>query len=1023
MKNIKIVDYEHKYAKGVAEMWQNSNNGWNGETFFTTEQAVIMDEENATHLNSWLALDGEVVVGYCNLSEYKADTGALYIGLLNVRDDYHGKKIGKALVLKAVERTIELGWERLDLFTWDGNTKAVPLYKKTGFFWEDNDDSTHLINLIPSVLNNELIKDHFQEIDWYEDSIRKIEVVPDGRKENGFEYLTYEWEKKGKHLLVEFCRRGRGLRKIENDDLSITVTVEDLKLVFGNKYKIKFEIVNKTEKPLEIGINGINEKNIKFDISKEFAVIDSKTIEAEFYVGNIEKEQNKWKTYPNVISEISVNGKKTKFKIGIEPKFPAKIGLVQIDGICYKDVETEIFVDIENCFKEKTTFSFDLPETEYISFHPKKFEIALKPKEKRSIPIKYLLKKGCVYSQEIGVKVHKENSEFSFKRKLHSFFPTYSDIFYGKMQNYHVVSNGKYVLYFRCKDFINRAFFVDFTSNARISFPYPKLGKPYSDEFNKRQYDKVKYSSEGSIARFTIYYSSKEIKGLKFKNNFELSANGILKNWFEFYGNVQTEKGILLKNNFGMPFSHSVMHYDGNLIETKTDVENSAENWNPEKITEPWIFSERDDVNIGVVWNDDNPLQLGDWEKYFEFRLEKMETEKKISTKPIIYFINTFQNYEELRNFALKEKKKNKKILESLQFDVNDGNPFVKKDISFSVRDYKTKKLIGKISVTSQKELFKKVLGNFTENKELVIKTQINEKSIIDIAEMNAELGCLKFTRRKVFSPIGKGDVKYSKTNDIHSVNNEILTLRASENFAPALYSMEYKKNEWLDSSYPKSIAKSWWKPWIGGIYFSPPGMKEKSLLSENFKIRNVLKEDVLGNDWSGLCIEYTITKNEKFKGIKIKQYFLLLPNIPVMLSTLEIFQNTGKYISNQYIQTACFLKPDETLADSSFLRKEDNCDDIEIVAGKEMQNRQTKKCAIFKGKNRKEILQIKSVSEHRNIYVQMDTNVISAWIGDMLRTKNGETVFLNHQFYIFNDEIIEDSVLVDLQNVKFEKE
>ncbi|MDA3814076.1 MAG: GNAT family N-acetyltransferase, partial [Candidatus Cloacimonetes bacterium] len=390
IKKIKIVEYEHKYAKAVAEMWKNSKQGWNGETFFTTEQAVISEEENSIHLNAWLALDEGLVVGYCDLYEYYADTGALYIGLLNVQDDHHGQKFGKALLLKAIQQTIELGWERLDLYTWDGNVKAVPLYKKAGFFWEDNDDSTHCFNLIPVVLNNELIKNYFKKIDWYTDNIRKIEVKPDGRKENEFEYLTYEWEKDGTHLLAEFCRRGRGLRRIETDEFSITVTVEDLKLVFSNKYKIKYEFINKTGKPLNIDINGKNEKNIEFDFTQKFSVVDAKAIEAEFYVGKIEKEQNKWKTYPNVISEISVNGKKALFKTGIEPKFPAKLSLVQIDGICYKDVETQIFLDIENCFKEKATFSFDLPKSDKISFQPNRFEIVLNPEEKRSIPIKYL---------------------------------------------------------------------------------------------------------------------------------------------------------------------------------------------------------------------------------------------------------------------------------------------------------------------------------------------------------------------------------------------------------------------------------------------------------------------------------------------------------------------------------------------------------------------------------------------------------------------------------------------------------
>ncbi len=104
--------------------------------------------------------------------------------------------------------------------------------------------------------------------------------------------MSGKWQKGDKHLLAEFCRRGRGLRKIETNDFSLTASVEDLKLVFGNKYKIKYEIVNYTSSLLKIQIKGISEKNITFDFAKEFLVKDTEIIKAEFFVGVIEKKQN-----------------------------------------------------------------------------------------------------------------------------------------------------------------------------------------------------------------------------------------------------------------------------------------------------------------------------------------------------------------------------------------------------------------------------------------------------------------------------------------------------------------------------------------------------------------------------------------------------------------------------------------------------------------------------------------------------------------------------------------------------------
>jgi ribosomal protein S18 acetylase RimI-like enzyme len=135
-----IKEYREEYALAVAKMWNLSRDSWGGDTRVHTEDSVKTKEANAGNIALYLAVDGEEVVGYCSLSEYKEDIGSLYIPLLNVRPDYHGKKIGKMLVMKAVEKTIELGWPRVDLYTWPGNVKAVPLYKKCGFFWEDRDD-------------------------------------------------------------------------------------------------------------------------------------------------------------------------------------------------------------------------------------------------------------------------------------------------------------------------------------------------------------------------------------------------------------------------------------------------------------------------------------------------------------------------------------------------------------------------------------------------------------------------------------------------------------------------------------------------------------------------------------------------------------------------------------------------------------------------------------------------------------------------------------------------------------------
>ncbi|NQV18250.1 MAG: GNAT family N-acetyltransferase [Armatimonadetes bacterium] len=1029
MKNIKIEEYEHKYAAATAVMWQNSAKGWNGETFLTTAQDVITDEENSIHLNAWLALDGDLVVGYCNLYEYQEDTGALYIGLLNVRDDYQGRKIGKALVLKAVERTIELGWDRLDLYTWSGNTLAVPLYKKTGFFWEDRDDTTHLINLIPSVLKNELIKDHFKEIDWYNDSIRPIEVKPDGRKENEFEYLTYEWKKDDKYLLMEYCRRGRGLRKIETDEYSISVTVEDLKLVFGSKYKVRYNIVNKTDKPLKLNIKGLNEKNIEFDLQKEITVENKLSFNAEFKVNEVEKEQSVWKTHPCVVSEISIKGKKSLFKVGIEPKFPAKIILTKRSGISYPDVESGIYIDIENSFDTDATFQFELLENESIEFPEKKFSIALKAKEKRSIPIKYILKKGCVYSPEISVQAIRENCDpLVFKRRINCMFNAISGIFYGETQMNFIVGNGSYYIIIMRKDFYNIFLIGDaFSQGCKVSYRVPKLGKPFSDEFNKKPCDKVEYLIEGTAIILKAYYTSDKFKGIKFQINHKLFANGIVERWLEFESNGAKEN-LFFKDSIGMRSNRLIVPYDGDFIDVRDEVTGGTGDWNSEKLSENWIFRRGKRSSVGICWSDDVKMKFGNWEKFFEYDLGNLKVGEKLIFKPVTIALDTFRDWHKFREFTLKKHQDRENMKESLEFSINRGNPFVQKSFPVSVIEHRKKNKNGKIFLKFKKDKKTKLLGSFSEKndiKKVGIEFKYDRDNQLDILIMEAKFEEIETSREKVIFPIGKEKISSEELKlegmNVMKLDNGIISMETSASFAPSLYSLKYKGIQWLDSSFPKPCSKGWWKPWVGGICTLPSQLRVITILEENNSAKFVKKTDNLGNNWEGFCISTEIVKNEKFKGLKLDQYFLLLPGVPVMFHTLEILQNTGKFMRDVEFETACFIKPDEDLQKCYFLAKNKEGQEFKVNAGKKLFEVEASSLFSFAGDNREELLQIYLASEETTSWLCADTQLLNAWIGDKLNCENNKRIYLSSRFFIFAEQKLNDEMLRDLKHVGFE--
>jgi RimJ/RimL family protein N-acetyltransferase len=439
------VEYKPSYAKCVADMWKKSSKGWGGECSNETEETVLRANENNANINTYLALLGEDVVGYCGLSQYIGDENSLYIPLLNVRYDLHGKSIGRTLVCKAVERTTELEWPRLDLYTWPGNTKSLPLYKRCGFFYEKREDYTHLMNFIPGVLNSEAFKDFFENVHWYKNMKRTIDLEPDGLEENGFTFYEYLWEKDGQTLRIQFDNKSRGIHLIETDDYLITTNLQHQKLIFGQNYNIKYEIVNKSGKPLNISIEGKNNKNIEYSFNKTTSVTEKEILEGEFLVKLPLEKTGLFSTYPSVVSEIYINGKKVEFKIGVDTQYPANISLSPYKNEYYKKITSTMYLDIENNYKENTIFKFELPENKDITFSNKNIALKMKPNEKKSIKLQFTLNNFTFYNELIKVTAQLNNGkEIIFEKQICAALIGRNGMFGGQGEDYYIIVNGPY---------------------------------------------------------------------------------------------------------------------------------------------------------------------------------------------------------------------------------------------------------------------------------------------------------------------------------------------------------------------------------------------------------------------------------------------------------------------------------------------------------------------------------------------------------------------------------------------------
>lgn len=235
-------DFCDSDVDGIVRMWKESLSGWPPGFFGASEitaSSVAREEKSSGKLFSVLALLEDRVVGYCRTSPYGGEPDASYVDIINVVPDLHGRGIGKALLLDSVSRSVKYNMNRVDLHTWPANMKAVPLYKKTGYFWVP-DTNVYMQNYMPFLLGRQEFLDFLEGEDWYSCFERALLVEQDVEKtETGREIFTYVFARNDEKFVAEFDKSGRVLSCIESSGFSAGLSVDfDKEYFVGRSYDV-----------------------------------------------------------------------------------------------------------------------------------------------------------------------------------------------------------------------------------------------------------------------------------------------------------------------------------------------------------------------------------------------------------------------------------------------------------------------------------------------------------------------------------------------------------------------------------------------------------------------------------------------------------------------------------------------------------------------------------------------------------------------------------------------------------------
>ncbi|AIQ47206.1 hypothetical protein R70723_15920 [Paenibacillus sp. FSL R7-0273] len=1031
-----IEEYEpSRHAKSIAEMWNRSYESWGGDNSYQTEQSVIEEHENGTHLKLFLAVAGGEVIGYCSFSHYKEDSGALYIPLLNVRPDYHGHKVGKRLVLRALEETISLGWPRLDLYTWPGNTKAVPAYKKSGFFWEKRDDSTHLMNFIPSVLQTGAVKPFFEQLDWYTDSVREISVSPDGRNENGFDYFTYKWQRSDLKLKMEYERTGRGLRLIETADYRIQASIPlQHQLPFGSSYPVIYEAVNKSGKPLTLQIKGISNPKISFELEETRCVEATEKIEGQFFLHPVEEEQNPYQTHPVIEAELLINGLPAVFKLGIEPKYPVKLRIALPErSVLYTGESFELDITAENEYAADTQFTFTLPEDSILAFSKPDVQITVPAKGRKTISVPAVLKEYGIWNHKVDITASADNREPAvIEQELSAVLAGVYSAFGGKTEKGWIISSGRYSVRLD-KDGNRIELFEDKSKAASLLFP--KFGQPYTNEFKQLTAEQVLHYMDGeAIVMEARYRLDAPHEGLLLTMLVRLYKNGIVERRHQIRnaGPADLEEPLYLKESFGFSLEGAVLPYRGQYIDLKHGADAaSPDYWDVQSLTENWLYAADGSVTRGITWPEERRLLRDNWLYAVEHQLGSLPSGGSIQTGPLRVAMGTWSSWQDFRAFAQLRscsRSGQQGTIRQLELSLNGGNPFLSGPSELTLLEQKMSFLEGEITLASALD------SSVKQSLVITAEQQLAEAGLTftpaanvqaDLLQVHLDMETVESSESYLVFPVNGEEVRLNSRQTEHgevlTADNGVLQIQANSSFAPALYSLQVQGEEWLDSSYPQPQPKSWWNPWTGGIFTGVEGLSRLSLQEEPREAAFAGLTDSKGNDWSGIRMSIKITHNRKFQGLTLNHYFLLLPGVPVLASVVQIVQNTGAPLQPLTLHTLGFYKTGNLLKSSRGTVKNAAGETITYKAGRVQNETKSSSGFIqFSSDERKQRMSQASSPDKAAPELLVNTHVISSFITEKLFMRDGDTLFSTPQFYILSDLDIPEEAFRDLLNIKF---
>jgi RimJ/RimL family protein N-acetyltransferase len=933
-----IIEFKKEDASKLADLFNSFDKeglwpgGFTGGVPFTAERVLDSFPIFVKHISILISTHQGKFTGICTLHPHYEDPEAAYIGLLGVHPDYLGKGHGKALILKALEIAAQNNIRRVDLDTWAGNLRAVPLYKKCGMFWIP-ETSVRMQDYIAGIKNFPLANQFLAKHDWYSTQKRKLELVPDQVKLEEMEVFLYEFSKDKDNLKVWVDRYGRSIMGIErtmnNEHLSIIAKLKDHKVIAGVEENLIINIENNTQNNVRgsvflSGFEGLNftkqpQQSFTVDREESFELSSRFVVSPEIEIPEIERKQK------TIKANLIINGELVPLEVGMRILPPLEFRTQPESIVACPETKGTIQFNVYN--NSKDTFIGNIclvDEQERLSLKKPVIPVEIRPKSyvgfraeveiprdqpTSVIPLK-VFAKGKIKDSEIETKI----------KTIHvKCLTPGSMVWYlgeTKLGRAIIVENQDLMvsMYLRgaLLEIIHKGFPLGpqkiwtrggfevgppFGFIRPVDHEYELAEKPEGLQLTVSRMHPDKPGVE-MVRTLTFYFGFSLIKDeikiintnpeITYKLNARIFGRTLLGNAYPKLI-IPLETGILEHETIGFPVSESDLPTD------------------PNKYAESWACFEDPVQNycFGQIWSKDKlfKIRAGD-SRYFlpEYELGEIGPGESVVTSPFYYVIEkgnwktVRRRYESLIDKVFSQKEEfpigakplfDIRVADTVLFDSDELNSQL---IMVNTRN---KPVTGKLTIIppegwkiQPKEIeTRNVLANAPFSTDITITPSPNVglgmfSGVLRFSAPNQEVDfplelCLLSKRTKASIEV---TAEEEQNKNIFKISNGLLQFKASADFAGCLYFLgENSDLNHLETSFPHIQTKVFLENYSGGIrslYLDDEFNFQKSKThEESFKAKHI--EEGL---WKGIQFTYETKKQEELKGILGSVAFLTLP-------------------------------------------------------------------------------------------------------------------------------------------------